>query len=449
MRRHLTPEEAAEQRRRARERRAAQSGAADRVPRETTGGGVPPLAGPSAPPDAFARPGSPGPATFRWDEGYRTPPPRRATRDAPPQVSAAAAASADRASYDRASYGRPVRRGVPQPAPARPYTRPRTRPPRRRVGCLSVLFIIVAVILAGGVATAVWADSSLERIDALSDYPGRPGDTPGTVTLIVGTDSREGLTPEQQAALSTGSESDAGGDRTDTMMLIYAPADGGRPMLISIPRDLLVTIPDYGDYKINAAYSLGGPTLLVQTLEQTTGIHIDHYAEIGFGGFASMVDDLGGVDVCIDAPIDDPMAGITLGAGCQTLAGPQALGFVRTRHGFAQQDLDRVKNQRMFLSALMDKALSPGTLLNPFRLLPFISSAAHAMRVDSGDHVWDLALIMWSVRSGPTTATVPFDGFGSGDVGSYLVWGDNTTAFFDAIRQGATPDPALYESPPG
>lgn len=319
----------------------------------------------------------------------------------------------------------------------------------RRIGCLPILALVLLLILGSGIATALWADSKLDRIDALSNYPGRPGNTPGTVTLVVGTDSREGLTPEQQAALSTGSESDAGGDRTDTMMLIYRPSDGGQSMLISIPRDLLVSIPEYGDYKINAAYSLGGPQLLVQTLEQSTGVRIDHYAEIGFGGFASMVDDLGGVDICIDEPIDDPMAGINLAAGCQTLAGPQALGFVRTRYGFAQQDLDRVQNQRKFLSALMDKAASPGTLLNPFRLFPFISSSAGAMRVDKGDHVWDLGRIMWSVRSGPTTATVPFDGFGDGEVGSYLVWGETTNAFFDAIRQGKTPDPSLYEMPPG
>lgn len=294
----------------------------------------------------------------------------------------------------------------------------------------------------------MWADSKLQHVDALSSFDGRPGKTPGTVTLIVGTDSRAGLTEEQQAQLSTGSEQDAGGDRTDTMMLVYKPADGGKAMIISVPRDLLVDVPGYGEYKINAAYSLGGPKLLVQTLETETGVRIDHYAEIGFGGFAGIVDSLGGIDVCIDEPIDDPDAGINLPAGCQTLAGPQALGFVRTRHGFAQQDLQRVQNQRTFLSALMSKMAKPSTVLNPFRLTSVISEGAKATVVDDGDHIWDLARVMWSIRSHPVTATVPFDGMADGDVGSYLVWGDTTNAFFDQMRQGKTPPPELYETPP-
>lgn len=296
--------------------------------------------------------------------------------------------------------------------------------------------------------SALWADSKLQHVDALSDYPGKPGKTPGTVTLVVGTDSRAGLTEEEQAHLATGSEQDAGGDRTDTMMLVYKPADGGKPMIISIPRDLLVDIPEYGEYKINAAYSLGGPKMLVQTLETETGIRIDHYAEIGFGGFAGIVDAVGGIEMCLDEPIEDPDAGINLGAGCQTLAGPQALGFVRTRHGFAQQDLDRVQNQRKFMSALMSEVTKPSTLLNPFRLSRLISDGAATIRVDDKDHIWDLGMMMWSIRSEPVTATVPFDGMADGAVGSYLVWGDTTNAFFDNLRRGATPPADLYEMPP-
>lgn len=369
----------------------------------------------------------------RWDDGYASARPHRGTRDAPPAYSAAGRAAGRR-----------------QPAAfrtraARPARTPRRR---RRFGIGKLLIVLLVLILVGGVATVLWADSKLQRIEALTNYAGRPGSTRGDVTLIVGTDSREGLTPEQQAQLATGDASDAGGDRTDTMMLLYKPTDGGKPMIISIPRDLLVSIPEYGDYKINAAYGLGGPQLLVQVIEQQTGIRIDHYAEIGFGGFAAMVDDLGGVEMCLDNPIDDPDAGINLAAGCQNLTGPQALGFVRTRHTFAQQDLERVQNQRKFLSALMNKAASPGTVANPFKLLPFIDSTTSAMKVDKGDHIWSLAMVMWSIKSDPVTATVPFDGMADGAVGSYLVWGDTTNAFFDAIRQGKSPAPELYEQPP-
>lgn len=306
---------------------------------------------------------------------------------------------------------------------------------------------MLALVLTLGVVGVIWADSTLQRVDALTNYPGRGGNTPGTVTLLVGTDSREGLTAEQQAQLSTGSESDAGGRRTDTMMLVYTPRDGGRTMLISLPRDLLVDIPGYGQNKLNAAYTFGGPPLLTQTLEQQTGARIDHYAEIGFGGFAGIVDAVGGVDVCLEEPIIDPLAGLDLAAGCQTLAGPQALGFVRTRYGFAEQDLQRVRNQRQFLGALMRETMSPGNLLNPFTALPLLDSASAAVTVDSGDHIWNLASVMWKLKGDPLTVTAPYDGMDSGSVGSYLVWGPSTSEFFDAVASGRTPAQE-YLTPP-
>lgn len=305
---------------------------------------------------------------------------------------------------------------------------------------------MLVAILTLGVVSLLWADSKLQRIDALTDYPGRGGNTPGTVTLLVGTDSREGLTPEQQAQLSTGSESDAGGRRTDTMMLVYTPRGGGRTMLISLPRDLLVDIPDYGQNKLNAAYTFGGPALLTRTLEEQTGVRIDHYAEIGFGGFAGIVDAVGGVDICVEEPINDPLAGLDLAAGCQTLAGPQALGFVRTRYGFAEQDLQRVRNQRQFLGSLMRETMSPGNLLNPFTAVSLVDAASEAVTVDTGDHIWNLASVMWKLRGDPLTVTAPYDGMASGTVGSYLVWGPSTTEFFDAVASGRTP-PQDYLDP--
>lgn len=312
-------------------------------------------------------------------------------------------------------------------------------PRRRRIGPLRILALALVAVLTLGVVSLIWADSKLQRIDALGGYDGRGGNTPGTVTLLVGTDSREGLTAEQQAQLSTGSESDAGGKRTDTMMLVYTPRSGDRTMLISLPRDLLVSIPGYGQNKLNAAYTYGGAPLLTRTLEEQTGIRIDHYAEIGFGGFAGIVDAVGGVDLCLDQAIEDPLAGINLAPGCQTLTGPQSLGFVRTRYGFAEQDLQRVRNQRQFLGALMKKTLNPANLLNPFTALPLLDATAEAVTVDTGDHIWNLASVMWKVRNDPLTVTTPYDGMASGDVGSYLVWGPSTTAFFEAIAGGRTP----------
>ncbi|MCT1516615.1 LCP family protein [Dietzia cercidiphylli] len=475
-RRHLTPEEAAELRRRARERRGYADPGAPResAPRREPGReprrepGRDPRRDPRGAPDPRRasgreprRPAEPGRDRAAAPGGYQ---PRQEPEPLSPEERARYAGRAGagrdprrdptrdpaRASRSRSGGRDPRRqpvdpRGVRSGRPSRAGygstldRRSRRAPGRRRLGPMRILGLVLVVILTLGVVSVLWADSKLQRIDALPDYPGRGGNTPGSITLLVGTDSREGLTPEQQAQLSTGSESDAGGKRTDTMMLVYTPRDSGRTMLISLPRDLLVDIPDYGQNKLNAAYTFGGPALLTRTLEQQTGMRIDHYAEIGFGGFSGIVDAVGGVDICIDEPINDPLAGLDLAAGCQTLAGPQALGFVRTRYGFAEQDLQRVRNQRQFLGALMSETMSPGNLLNPFTAVSLVDAASEAVTVDSGDHIWNLASVMWKLRGDPLTVTAPYDGMASGSVGSYLVWGPSTTGFFDAVASGRTP----------
>jgi len=281
---------------------------------------------------------------------------------------------------------------------------------------------------------------SLNRTDALPDYPERIGNTPGTNWLIVGSDSREGLSPEEQAELTTG---DVGGKRTDTIMLLHIPrvTSPGQPTLVSLPRDSSVPLPGSGErVKLNAAYAIGGAPLLAQTVETVTGVHIDHYAEIGFGGFADIVDDIGGVELCLQEPIADELAGIDLPAGCQELTGPQALGYVRTR-ATANGDLDRVLRQRQFVGALLDRATSPAVLLNPFRLVPLVTGAPEALTVDDGDHVWHLARMGWAMRGissgGVLTTTVPIAGFGSvDDGGSAVLWDrDAAVVIFDALAQ--------------
>lgn len=233
--------------------------------------------------------------------------------------------------------------------------------------------MVLLLLVVGG---AVWADTSLSRVDALGNYEGRPADTPGTNWLLVGSDSRTGLTPEQEAELATGG--DIGAGRTDTILLIHVPASGPTTM-VSLPRDWYVPIPGNGTDKLNASFSLGGAPLLVQTVEGVTGLRIDHYAEVGFGGFADMVDAIGGVDICVPYDIVDPLAGIDLRAGCQELSGPQALGFVRSR-ATALADIDRMNNQRLFLSSLLSKATSPTTFLNPFRAVPLVRGSSSRCR---------------------------------------------------------------------
>ncbi|WP_241249474.1 LCP family protein [Rhodococcus sp. X156] len=305
------------------------------------------------------------------------------------------------------------RSGEPPQRPADPRRvgaappRPRRRRPRwgRRIGVVALVLVLLFV------GFFFYLDSSLKRTEALEDYPGRVADTPGTNWLLVGSDSRVGLTPDQEQALNTGSESDAGGSRTDTIMLLHIPEGSDSPTLVSIPRDSELTIPGHGRDKVNAAFAIGGAPLLAQTVEVATKVRIDHYAEIGFGGFANLVDAVGGVNMCIDPPgMNDPFSGARFEPGCQDLTGAQALAYVRNRHDYPDADVTRVAHQREFLSALMGKASSVGTLLNPFRVFPLVTNGVSSFTVDDGDHLWHLAAMGWAMRGGMVTTTVPFDG---------------------------------------
>ncbi|MGE2729415.1 LCP family protein [Mycolicibacterium vaccae] len=262
---------------------------------------------------------------------------------------------------------------------------------------------------------------SLQRVAALTSYPDRPAAGAGTTWLLVGSDGRSDLSPEQQAALSTGG--DLGNSRTDTILLVHLPGLGSSnpTTVVSIPRDSYVEIPGYGSDKINAAFSLGGPALLTQTVEQATGLRIDRYAEIGFGGFARLVDAVGGVEICPAEPINDPLAGIDLAAGCQHVDGATALGFVRTR-ATPRADLDRMVNQRQFVSTLVQRAASPAVLLNPLRWYPMARALGETLTVGDGEHVWNLAHLAWALRGDVTTVTVPIGEFGSNGSGAVVVW---------------------------
>jgi len=220
----------------------------------------------------------------------------------------------------------PRRPPPPPPAPPPAYRQPRpvvrqqqpAPPPRRKRRLRRVLLALLLVFVlavAGMVGTGFWIDTKLHRIPALADYADRPAEGKGTTWLLVGSDSRQGLSPEQQAELATGG--DIGNGRTDTIMLVHVPAfESSTPTaMVSIPRDSYVEIPDYGTDKINSAFVFGGAPLLARTVEQATGMRLDHYAEIGFDGFAVLVDAVGGVTVCPAEPIADPLAGIDLPAG--------------------------------------------------------------------------------------------------------------------------------------
>lgn len=289
------------------------------------------------------------------------------------------------------------------------------------------------MLLVALVYAVVKLDGSLTRIDALGDYEDRVGNTAGTNWLLVGSDSRAGLSEEQEQGLATGGE--VGDARTDTIILVHIPPSG-RTTLVSLPRDSYVSIPGYGQDKLNASFAFGGAPLLTRTVEIATGLRIDHYAEIGFSGFASVVDALGGIDVCVPQAIVDPLAGLDIPAGCQELDGPQALGFVRSR-ATALADIDRMNNQRLFLSALLEKATSPATLANPFALWPMARNTAGSLTVDSGDHIWDLARLAWALRGDTLATSVPVGGFTDTASGNVLLWAKpDASRFFEALANG-------------
>jgi len=310
---------------------------------------------------------------------------------------------------------------------------------------VTLLIVFVATATLG---SALWIESSLHRVRVLGDYDGRPTGGSGTNWLLVGSDSRADLSEEQQEQLTTGG--DLGSSRTDTIMVVHIPVPWSdqRTSVVSIPRDSYLDIPGYGRDKVNAAFAVGGPTLLAQTVEEATGLRIDHYAEVGFAGFGAVVDALGGVRICPDNPISDPLAGIDLPAGCQTVDGADALGFVRTR-ATARADLDRMLNQREFMASLLHRAASPAVWLNPWRWYAIPHAIVGALTVDETAHVWDLARLALAMGTSEARLTVPVGGIVDNESGSVIVWDDdNAAALFDALRTGSAIPQQVFDAQP-
>jgi len=341
----------------------------------------------------------------------------------------------------------PGRRGAPPDwsTPAGPGGPGRSRRkgsrPRR---IFAVVAALIALVLVASVGMYFYVNSKLVHSDVLVDYPGRPAAAAGTNWLITGSDSRQGLTRKQERQLATGKLSAIGGHRSDTIMILHIPSNGGRPVLLSIPRDSYVRIPGYGMNKINAAYDFGGPKLLAETVQDATGLYINHYMGIGFGGFVGVVDAVGGVRMCLPGPMVDPKAGLTLKAGCQTLDGAQALGYVRTRN-FAVSDLQREQDQRLFLKALLSKMTSTSTLLNPFASIPAATGAAGALTVSDGTNVSDLLHAAFALRN-PETTTVPIAtaDYQTSNAGVAVLWNQaQATQLFNALKNDTPVPPSL------
>jgi LCP family protein required for cell wall assembly len=300
-------------------------------------------------------------------------------------------------------------------------------PPRalRRRLLIRVLLaaVAVAVLLIGAITGLLLErqrsyDRNLQRVPGVfpaeADRPARaPGR--GQNWLLVGSDRRA-----DQA--TTGLDANEplwryGAQRADTIMLVHLPADRGRVYLVSFPRDAWVPIQGHGNAKLNAAFSFGGPPLLIATIERLPGVRVDHFAVLDFEGFRSMTDALGGVDVRVARTVRDPARQVVWPAGIHHLDGARALDFVRQRHNLPGGDLGRIKRQQAFLKALAGQVVDRGTLANPLKLNAFLEASTKAVSVDESltiSRLRSLAVQFRSVRAGDIVfVTAPVAGTGS------------------------------------
>jgi LCP family protein required for cell wall assembly len=263
------------------------------------------------------------------------------------------------------------------------------RRPKRPFRWILALLLLWVLFL---IAVPIFAFQQVSKVDA---FPAgdRPDDQPGTTYLVVGSDSRKDLSAEERKRLGTGG---ASGQRTDTIMLMHIGS--GPDLLMSIPRDSIVEIPGKGTNKVNAAYAFGGPKLLISTIEQNTGIKIDHYVEIGFGGFVDVVDAVGGIEICPTRKMKDKLANLDIDKGCQEADGVTALGYARSRHTDPRfGDITRARHQREVVSAIGHEATSPWTIINPVRYYRVNMAGAKTFSVDDDTGPIDLGRFAWAM----------------------------------------------------
>lgn len=301
-------------------------------------------------------------------------------------------------------------------SPSYPSSRRRRRFSRAQRSVIGILafLVVLAAALVGLVAFAGFQMGDAGPVPSLASGDG--------VYLIVGSDSRQNLPDDLE-----GKFGDFGGARAD--VIILAQVADGRRQLLSIPRDLKVDIPGHGTNKINAAYAFGGPDLLVETVALATGIRPNHYLEVEFGGFAGIVDALGGIELQFPHPARDAKSGLDVGAGTQIVDGPTTLAYVRSRSyeelrdgswvSEGGGDIARAARQRQVLLEIIETGSSPSGLMRSPLVVRAVGSHLTA---DSELTLLDLARTGWAMRSADETdaATLPVSGSNEGGV-AYLV----------------------------
>jgi LCP family protein required for cell wall assembly len=332
------------------------------------------------------------------------------------------------------------------PGPSRPVVRPAgPAAPAARARVLLRSLVALASVLVLAVTGTAWrtidtltsqlaTTGALDLGPSMSGARGAPADG-ATDILLVGTDSRSDaqgnpLSPDELALLRAG---DVATTNTDTIILVRVPNDGGSASAVSIPRDSSVDVPGQGRMKINGAYGTAkatradelvrqgtspadaeapsteaGRTALVDTVQELTGVTVDHYAEIGLLGFVLLTDAVDGVPVCLAAATSDPFSGADFPAGVQTLSGADALSFVRQRKNLPRGDLDRITRQQVFMASLAKKVLSAGTLTSPGALSQLSAAVQRSVVIDSGWDVVGFATQLAGLAGGAVTfQTIP------------------------------------------
>ena len=312
----------------------------------------------------------------------------------------------------------------------------------------------VLVLVTSGVGHAVVSDldAQVHRVDPFVGLTDRPDDTDGLNVLVVGTDGREKLSAEEKQRYHLGG---AACDCTDTLMLVHLSAGGKRASVVSLPRDTLAKLPAHRDKhtgkqvgatraKLNSAYTAGGPSLTVRTVEQLTKVHVDHYVEVDFTSFMKTVDVLGGVPVCTDRRLRDSHSGLDLKKGTTTLGGGEALQYVRARHVDGGSDLNRIRRQQRFLGALVAKATDSGVLMNPVKFNKVASTVLNSVSADRGLGAEEMVSLGRALR-GFTPSSAEFASVPLADpdhrvpgLGSTVRWDDaKATLLFRALREDA------------
>jgi len=354
----------------------------------------------------------------------------------------------------RASLADLLAPGPPTEPDLRP---PSTRRPRKRRSPLVrvVLWLLacglfLAAVPMGAVLYVGWRlDHNMHRIDGVFDglgnRPAKP--TSGSAAhalniLLLGTDLRS-------AVPTTGTDATAptwapGADRSDTMMIVHIAGDRRSASVVSLPRDSWVPIPGHGYGKINAALSYGGPSLAVATVEQLTGVHIDHLAVVDWSGFIALTDAVGGVDVDVPATVTDTKHHVTWTAGRHHLDGAQALLYLRQRYGLPGGDLDRVARQQAFLRTLMQDSLHTEMRKNPRMLYSFLSTVTQHVSIDSSWSAASMAQLVVSLRDlrslDISYLTAPVAGFGrEGDQSVVRLAPQADAELWQALREDRMP----------